>query len=507
MDLTSVLKPGMKGVFYGRHSTQKQNMETQRRRAYELAEKYECKIIGEILDEGVSSRKKDRKGYKKLIADAHSNKFDFVVIYDHKRLARIPEEHDTIRVAMHILEIPIIESETESLYDFGDTVFSAIKDGIAKYELDKIRVNTRNAIESLAKKGLWTGGKAPFGYRYTPKEKGDNGKFEIVDVEMELVKKVFQLYRNNNGFSTIARQMPFKSFRGKEWNKDRVKNIITNPFYAGYISIRRKYENQHNALKPRSEWTVEKSSMVPAVLSIEEWEYLWDIYTNRKERTIPPKHFKTPFLLSSLLVCESCSLKLLGKDQRTTSNQGRVYGKQVYICKPCNYKLDMVDAHSTAFKVFKGYQSVDTEVIIAAIQEEVEKDIALVKGNIVDFEALWNAEKQKLQLCNLEIEKAFLREEKNESLIKVLVITKERLLNKIHQIEQWIEEKKAKMKNLEDIQKNKSIINEQLKHFHSTQSINNEDLRALYLYFFEEILVNDKGHLKCKLRFNLDGDI
>jgi site-specific DNA recombinase len=497
----------MKGVFYGRHSTHKQTMETQRRSAYELAEKYECELIDEILDEGVSSRNKDRKGYKKLIADAHSNKFDFVVIYSHSRIARIPEEHDTIRAAMHILEIPIIESQTESLYDFGDTVFSAIKDGIAKYELDKIRVNTRNAIESLAKKGLWTGGKAPLGYRYIPKEKGDNGKFEIVDVEMELVKKVFQLYRNNHGFTTIAKQMPVNSHRGKEWNKDRVKNIITNPFYAGFISIRRKYENQHNALKPRSEWTVEKGSIIPAVLSIEEWEYLWTIYTDRRDRTIPPKHFKTPFLLSSLLVCENCSQKLLGKDQRTTSNRGKVYGRQVYICKLCNYKLDMKDAHNTAIKVFKGYQGVDNETVIAAIQEKVERDITILEGNVEDYEASWNEEKRKLQLCNLEIEKAFIQEEKNESLIKVLVITKERLLKKIHQIEEWIDEKKAKIKNLEDIQKNRTLIKEQLKNFYSTALIQNEDLRALYLYFFEEIIVNNKGHMQCKLRFNLGEDI
>ncbi|WJQ14633.1 recombinase family protein [Geobacillus stearothermophilus] len=193
MDLSKILTPGMKGVFYGRHSTHKQTMKTQRRSAYDLAEKYQCTIVEEILDEGVSSRKKDREGYKRLIAAAYEKKFDFVIIYSHSRIARIPEEHDLIRATMHILDIPIIESETESLYDFGDTIFRAIKDGVAKYELDKIRINTKNAIETLAKNGRWTGGRAPFGYQYTSKKEGGTEKFDIVEAEIELVKKVFEL--------------------------------------------------------------------------------------------------------------------------------------------------------------------------------------------------------------------------------------------------------------------------------------------------------------------------
>jgi len=495
----------MRGVFYGRHSTHKQTMETQLRRAYELAEKYECTIVYEILDEGVSSRKKNRKGFKQLIADAYSEKFDFVVIHRHDRIARIPEEHDMIRLIMHQLNIPIIESETESLYDYGDTIFRAIKDGVAKYELDKIRFNTRGAMKTLVKNGLWTGGKAPFGYRYTPKEKGDNGKFEIVEVEMELVKKVFELYKKNHGFSAIAEQMPVNSHRGKEWNKDRVKNIITNPFYAGYIAIRRKHEKKHNSLRDRNEWVMEKSSLIPPVLSIEEWEYCWDLYMTKMKRKISPKHFKTSFLLTSLLKCEDCNGSLVGKDQRTKSNQGKVYGKKVYICKACNFKLNADEAHETAIKIFKTYQGVDTEQLIEGIQGKVENEIKIIEGNIEDLEVVWNAEKRKLQNCDLEIEKAFKESETNETRIKIFLITKEKLLNQIHQIEAVIEEKKSKIKFLEEVQKNQILIEGQLKNFY-LNSFTQQDLRVLFLYLFEKITVNNQGALKCKLRFNLEGD-
>ncbi|TFH61192.1 recombinase family protein [Peribacillus frigoritolerans] len=504
MDLSKILTPGLKGVFYGRHSTHKQVMDTQLRSAYELVEKYDCTIIEKILDKGVSSRKKNREGFKSLISAAYSKEFDFVIIYSHSRIARIPEEHDTFRATMHILDIPIIESETESLYDFGDTIFRAIKDGVAKYELDKIRVNTKNAIQTLAEKGRWTGGRAPFGYKYTPKKMSGTEKVEIIDLEIELVKKVFDLYKNNNGFTSIANQMPPNSHRGKAWNKDRVKNIITNPFYAGYISIRRKYENKHNAIKDRLEWVMEKSSLIPAILSIEEWEYCWSMYINKKDRKVPPKHFKTAFLLTSLLKCQNCDNLLTGKDQRTTSNQGKIYGKRLYLCKKCNYKIDADDAHDTTLKVFKSYQGVETVKVITAVQENVEGEINNIRGNIEVLEASWKREKEKLQLCIIEIEKCFKEKDQKEAHIKILGITKERLLDKVHQFERIIEEKRTRIKFLVEVQKNQSLIEEQLRNFQTASLSQSQELRALFLYVFEEIIVNDAGHLHCKFRFNLD---
>ncbi|MGE7604039.1 recombinase family protein [Peribacillus sp. NPDC097675] len=504
MDLSKVLTPGLKGVFYGRHSTHKQVMDTQLRSAYDLVGKYDCSIVEEILDKGVSSRNKDRQGFKRLISEAYSKKFDFVIIYSHSRIARIPEEHETFRATMHILDIPIIESENESLYDVGDTIFRAIKDGVAKYELDKIRVNTKNAIQTLAKKGRWTGGRAPFGYKYTPKYMGGTEKVETIDIEIEMVKKVFDLYKNNNGFTSIANQMPPNSHRGKAWNKDRVKNIITNPFYAGYTSIRRKYENKHNSIKDRREWVMEKSSLIPAIISIGEWEYCWSLYLNKKERKVPPKHFKTKFLLTSLLKCQNCDNLLEGKDQRTKSNQGKAYGKRVYVCKSCNYKIDAADAHNTTLKVFKNYQGIEKEKVIVAVQEKVEDEIKHIRMNILDLEKTWKRDKEKIHFCNIDIEKYFKEKDEKELHIKVLSLTKKRLLENIQQIEEFIEEKHARIKFLMEVQKNQDLIEDQLSELKTASLSRSQELRALFLYAFEEIKVNDTGHLYYKCQFNLD---
>lgn len=82
LHLKTLISPGMRGV-YGRHSTDKQTMDAQRSMALDIIRKYECEFVGEYLDTAVSARKKElkeRNGVSYLLADAHLDKYDFVVI-------------------------------------------------------------------------------------------------------------------------------------------------------------------------------------------------------------------------------------------------------------------------------------------------------------------------------------------------------------------------------------------------------------------------------------------
>ncbi|MEC1716400.1 recombinase family protein, partial [Schinkia azotoformans] len=76
MKLAEIIHPGMKGVFYGRHSTDKQEMVMQQHSVANLITKYGCDIVDEYLDAGVSAVKKNihqRKQLQRLINDASFN--------------------------------------------------------------------------------------------------------------------------------------------------------------------------------------------------------------------------------------------------------------------------------------------------------------------------------------------------------------------------------------------------------------------------------------------------
>ncbi|EBK2060070.1 recombinase family protein, partial [Salmonella enterica subsp. enterica serovar Typhi] len=110
LPLADLIRPGMKGAFYGRHSTDRQNMETQKVMAYDFAKKYGCTVVCEYLDAAVSARKKqlnDRPGISQLLRDARDRKFDFVLMNYHDRIARNPMEHQEIRKRLKECNIPV----------------------------------------------------------------------------------------------------------------------------------------------------------------------------------------------------------------------------------------------------------------------------------------------------------------------------------------------------------------------------------------------------------------
>ncbi|MGO4887285.1 recombinase family protein [Anaerobacillus sp. MEB173] len=503
MSLSNLLKPGSVGAFYGRHSTEKQNMETQLRSAFEFVEKYDCTIEKEYLDSSVSSRRRDRKQFQNLLADANKKKFDFVVIYDHSRLARIPEDHDMLRITMSLLEIPIFESSTETLYDSGDLILAAVKDGVAKYELDKIRINTKKTMETLADKGHWTGGVAPFGYMYHKKGEKKHGHFEQVEHEVVLVKKVFELYKENHGFASIAKQLPLKSHRGSNWTKDKVKNIITNPIYAGYLAIRRKDLGRHNAVRERADWRMKESSLMKPVITKSEWEYCWDLYTIKKSENKNPKHYKTSFLVNGLLICNNCNLSLKNKDQRTTSNQGKVYGKRVYYCQSCSYKLIADDVHEKIIDIFKTSFKLEEDKIVENMKLKVSEKIDIENDKMENLVEALKVEKSKLYQCDQKLDEYFKEEEKFKELIKILILTKEHVQEQIYQINESINETKWNIETLQEVYLDDEILINGLEALKEITKQDQFHVRRLFICLVDEIVTDEFGSLEVKLKYNL----
>ncbi|WLR60631.1 recombinase family protein [Guptibacillus hwajinpoensis] len=503
MNLANLLKPGSVGVFYGRHSTDKQNMETQLRNAYEFVCKYDCIIEKEYLDSAISSRKKDRQQLQNLLSDANKNQFDFIVIYDHSRLARIPEDHDMLRLTLSILKIPIFESSTETLYDSGDLILAAVKDGVAKYELDKISINTKQSMETLVANGYWTGGTAPFGYAYHTKGSEKNRQFEQVEHEVILVKKVFKLYLEHHGFASIAKQLPSKSHRGSDWTKDKVKNVITNPFYAGYIAIRRKDPGRHNAVRERKDWKMKESPFIVPVIQKSEWEYCWDLYSNKKKGMRNPKKFKTSYLVNGLLKCRKCNSYLKNKDQRTTSNQGRVYGERVYYCKHCSYKLRADDVHEKTIGIFKTSFTLEKDKIIENIKMITKNKIEEEKKKLKELEESLRKEKIKLFQCNQQLEELFKDEESYRDLIKIFILIKENIQESIHLIDESNDEIIRNIDTLEEVYLDNAIISfglEALKNVSKQVQVN---IRRLFLSLVDEIVIDEEGYIEVKLKYNL----
>ena len=222
MNLHEILRPGMRGAFYGRYSTNHQEILMQQHSANRLISKYECQLKEQYLDKGVSARKKtieQRKELQRLLHDVSAKKFDFIIVYKGDRLARNPWEHQYIRTTMKLYGIPVIESSTETLYSNSENIIvQLLQDGLSKFEVDNILERTRNGIETKASEGYWMGGKAPYGYRYNK----ENHTFVPYLEEIEIVKRIFSLYKKAEGFDSIASQLS-KEYSNSKRTKKKIK--------------------------------------------------------------------------------------------------------------------------------------------------------------------------------------------------------------------------------------------------------------------------------------------
>jgi site-specific DNA recombinase len=485
----------MNVAFYGRHSTDHQNMDTQLQSAYELADKYGCIIVDEYLDPGVSSREKKRIGFERLIKDAHLKKFEAIIIYSHSRLARIPEEHDTFRIVMGAIGIHIIESSTETLYSQDDIVFSSVKNAISKYELDKIRSNTKAAINTLFDHGRWTGGKAPFGYEYDK----STGEIKSIHHEHLLVEEVFSHYKKGHGFQETANRMAKGSYRGKDWNKDRVKNVIINPFYAGYKAIRKRDLSSKNRINDRDLWKMKKCDEITSVITIEEWEYCWDLYTKKKKKDLAPNKYRTSFLLNDLMFCFECKNKknptIRGKDQRSKG-----YGKRIYKCV-CGLKWDAEGLENKVKQKIRTLYKESLNELILAAKEKINADILAFEKKEKSILKQIKIKEELLRKYDEEIDVAF-REEKDKNHLRILILGKEDLQKQIQNMYDIIQitQKEKEFKN--NVILSPSNFKDELMLSEDVSEIENFTLRRLVLNLFERISISPSGDLDYKIKYD-----
>ena len=131
--------------------------------------------------------------------------------------------------------MPVVLSSTREIYTVGEIVPLTIKDALTQIEPLLIAERTRDTFSSKIENGEWTGGQAPYGYIY--------------DKETELLKLQvksgsctgdFRLFKLGYGLQQIANKLiADRRDIGQKWYKDKIKYIITNPFYAGHMTMNR----------------------------------------------------------------------------------------------------------------------------------------------------------------------------------------------------------------------------------------------------------------------------
>lgn len=505
MSLHETLRPGMQGAFYGRYSTNKQEMLMQQHSVNVLASKYECQLIENYLDKGVSARKKtieQRKELQRLLNDASSRKFDFVIVYKGDRLARNPWEHQYIRTAMKLYGIPVIESATETLYtDSKNIIVQLLQDGLSKLEVDRILERTRHGIETKAGKGYWMGGKAPYGYRYNK----ENHTFVPYPEEIEIVKLIFSLYKKAEGFDSIASQLS-EEYPKSKWTKEKIKRIVTNPIYSGYIAWGKIKPTAKNSLLERESWIYAQSDLIEPIISKEEWEFCWKLYQQKRQNNLSPKRYKTRFLLKDIAHCKQCNKLLETKNQQTSGNNGKKYGSNIYFCVNCKLRIEADVLHTIVDKILNDIRVNQPEQIYKGVKQEILKHIQQIQNDVIELEnALGNYSIQINQVEH-EIRNRLKPEliDHHRKFLDILTTYRLSINERMKQTKKQIEDKNKQIVQMEQVdaaQKTWDIILQDA--YKRRSDIAQTDLRRLLIHLVAMVSVDKNNKIDYQLRHNL----
>ena len=185
-------------------------------------------------------------------------------------------------------------------------------------------------------------GKPPYGYSL-----GNDGKFEVVPHEAEVVRLIFRLYLEGLGLRTITRRLNESGYRtrkGRNWNMVTLRDMLRNRAYMGtYQRFGLRLPNNH-----------------PAIVSPEDYRRVQDLMSSRKPRRRSGE--SEPFLLSGMVYCVSCGNRMIGVTRRqawrTKDGQRKSGSYRYYQCQTranqgqCQYHTKRASELETSVKQY-----------------------------------------------------------------------------------------------------------------------------------------------------------
>ena len=196
-----------------------------------------------------------RPDFERIIKDCESGKINLVLCKSQSRFSRDME------VIERYLHNKFIEWGVRfvSIVDNADTSIESNKKSrqinglINEWYLDDLSTNIKKSLKNKREDGLFMGSFAPYGY---DRSEEDKHKLVVDPVAAEVVKKIFQMYAEGNGYHKICEYLNnnnipprsvYKKQKGSKfvcsncdyknvrWNPDTIAQMLRNEFYIGNL--------------------------------------------------------------------------------------------------------------------------------------------------------------------------------------------------------------------------------------------------------------------------------
>jgi site-specific DNA recombinase len=189
----------------------------------------------ELDDGGYSGGSIDRPALRRLIALVEDREIDVVVVHKVDRLSR--SLVDFARLAdlfdQHGVSFVSVTQNLDTSTSMGRLSLNVLL-SFAQFEREIASERIREKIAASRRKGLWTGGTCPMGYRSI------NKSLMVDKDEARFVRWIFQRYLATKSVSVLRSELASSSsgeMRHRDLSRGALYTILRNPVYIGKLRL------------------------------------------------------------------------------------------------------------------------------------------------------------------------------------------------------------------------------------------------------------------------------
>lgn len=350
-------------VIYARFSSYGQNeqsIEAQVRICTEFAENKGLKIIQTYLDKARTGTNDARPAFQRMLRDARTGAFQYVIVYMFDRFARNRRDSIVCKEMLRDNGIKVLSALEPIADDEGGEFYEMFLEWNAEKYSKRLSKRVRDGLDTSVANGTFCGGQLIYGYRKRlDPVAGKSDRFikyvEIVPEEAEILRYAFEQFDKGVSKKEIAEALNAKGlrFKGKPFTNKTFDRYFTNRKYTGEFEFgERLCDNMYQKI-------IEKDVFERVQERLEKNRYKGAIHKALE-----------PYILTGKLICGHCKTPMVSDGGTNRDGSRRYY----YACKKmkkhaCNKKRvekDVMELNVTIF--VKNYYSNKQHVEQAAEQ-------------------------------------------------------------------------------------------------------------------------------------------
>lgn len=314
-------------AIYARFSSDNQRSESidaQIRAMKAYCKQHNLVIVKIYIDEAKSATTDKRPAFQQMIADSNNHMFDILLVHKLDRFAR--NRYDSAVYKRELKKNGVsVYSVLETLDNSPESIMmEAVLEGMSEYYSQNLAREVMKGMKETALQCKHTGGKPPLGYDVDKETK----RLVINEYEAETVRLIFDMYSQGYGYSSIL-DLLYKENRktknGKDFGKNSLYSILTNPKYKGvYIFNRSSAKSvagtRNTHLYKDDEDLIMIDGGCPRIVDEETYEKVQTRITNNKDKG-GRQNAKEQYLLSGKVFCKECGKAMVGNKRYSGRNK------------------------------------------------------------------------------------------------------------------------------------------------------------------------------------------